>query len=143
MSVTKTAPRWLQWVSILLLLWALAGAGAFYAQYNATPEDIAKLSPGEQEMWGHMPDWAWVSYAVAVFAGLGGAIGFLLKKRWGIWLFPISLIAVLVQFSYPFLIANGLATLGTGALIFPIFIIVMAALQSWLARHWTAKGWLS
>jgi len=143
MTATNTAPRWLLWVSILLLLWALAGVGAFYAQYSATPEAIAKLSPAEQEMWGHMPGWAWAAYAAAVFAGLGGAIGFLLRKSWGVWLFPISLIAVLVQFSYPFIIANGLATLGASALIFPLFIIAMAALQSWLARNWTAKGWLS
>ena len=93
-------------------------------------------------MWGNMPGWAWAAYAIAVAAGLGGAICLFLRNKLAAVLFPISLAAVLVQFSYPFLIANGLATLGASALIFPAFIIFMAALQCWLARQWTAKGWL-
>ena len=136
-------PRWLKGAGVILIVWALAGVAAFASQALATPQDIAALPLEQQEMWGHMPGWAWAAYAVAVFAGLGGAICLFLRKRAAAFLFPISLVAVLVQFSYPFIIADGLNRLGANALIFPLIIIGMAALQSWLARDWTAKGWLS
>lgn len=136
-------PRWLKGAAVILIVWALAGVAAFASQALATPEDIAALPVEQQEMWGHMPGWAWAAYGVAVLAGLGGAVCLFLRKRAAALLFPISLIAVLVQFSYPFILADGLNRLGAGALVFPMIIIGMAALQSWLARDWTAKGWLS
>jgi hypothetical protein len=126
----------------MLIIWALAGVAAFVGQITMSPEAVAQLPQEQQEMWASMPGWAWVAYAVAVFAGLGGALCLFLRKRLAAILFPVSLLAVLVQFSYPFLIAKGLQTLGASALIFPVFIIFMAALQSWLARQWIMKGWL-
>lgn len=136
-------PRWLKGAGLILIVWALAGVAAFASQALATPEDIAALPAEQQEMWGHMPGWAWAAYAVAVLAGLGGAVCLYLRKRAAAILFPISLAAVLVQFSYPFIIADGLNRLGAGALVFPLIIVGMAALQSWLARDWAVKGWLS
>jgi hypothetical protein len=140
--IQQPAPRWQFWVSILLLLWSLAGVAAFFGQYFAPPEAIAQLSAEEQAMWAQMPVWAWIAYAVAVGAGVLGAIGLLLRKRWAAICFAVSLAAVLIQFSYPFIIANGLATLGAAAMIFPAFIIFMAGFQWWLASDWTRKGWL-
>ncbi len=52
-----------------------------------------------------MPGWAWVAYAIGVGVGTLGAIGLLLRKWWAPLAFALSLIAVLVQFSYPFLFA--------------------------------------
>ena len=143
MTIYSPLPRWFKAVAVMLIIWELAGVAAFVGQASMSAEAVAQLPREQQEMWASMPSWAWAAYAVAVFAGLGGALCLFLRKRLAAILFPISLIAVLVQFSYPFIIANGLATLGASALIFPAFIIAMAALQSWLARNWTAKGWLS
>lgn len=135
-------PRWFKGVAVILIIWALAGVAAFASQAMTTPEELAALPIEQQEMWGHMPSWAWAAYAVAVFAGLGGAICLFLRYRLAVILFPLSLAAVLVQFTYPFILADGLNRLGAGALVFPLIIIGMAALQSWLARDWAAKGWL-
>ncbi len=141
-ALESNSPRWTLPVKIGLLFWALAGVGAFYAQYSMGTDDIAKLPKAQQEMWGSMPGWAWAAYAIAVFAGLSGAVALLIKKSWAAVAFAISLIAVLVQFSYPFLIADGINRLGASGLAFPAFIIFMAAVQIWLSRNWRAKGWL-
>ena len=53
-----------------------------------------------------------------------------------------SLIAIMIQFSYPFLIAQGAQT-DMGMLAFPIFIVVMAVIQWQLSRNWQRKGWLA
>lgn len=143
MNTSSLHPRWWKGVTLMLIIWALAGVGAFLGQFTMSSETTAQLPPEQQEMWVNMPGWAWLAYAVATLAGLAGAICLWFHKRQAIWLFPISLIAVLVQFSYPFVIADGLRTLGPSALIFPGFIIAMAVLQSGLARSWADKGWLT
>ena len=136
-------PRWLKGAAVILIVWALAGGAAFASQALATPEDIAALPVEQQEMWGHMPGWAWAAYGVAVLARPGAAVCMVPPNRAAARRARSSPIAVLVQFSYPFILADGLNRLGAGALVFPMIIIGMAALQSWLARDWTAKGWLS
>ena len=47
----NTAPRWLFWVSIILLLWNLMGAGAFVSQWFMAADQLATLPPEQQEMW--------------------------------------------------------------------------------------------
>lgn len=138
----NTAPRWLLWAGIILLLWNLIGVGAFAAQWSMTSDDIAELPQTQQDLWNNMPGWAWVAYAVAVVAGTLGAVGIIMRKYWATIAFAFSLIAVAVQFSYPFLMADaaqgGLAMMGL-----PIAIFVIAVIQWFLSRGWQSKGWLS
>jgi NADH:ubiquinone oxidoreductase subunit K len=138
----NTAPRWLLWAGIILLLWNLMGIGVFAAQWSMTAEDIAKLPQIQQDLWNNMPGWAWAAYAVAVVAGTLGAVGVIMRKWWAALLFSLSLIAVLIQFSYPFLSANA-AQGGMEMLGLPIFIVVIAAVQWLLSRNWQRKGWLT
>jgi hypothetical protein len=138
--MTDAPPRSQFWLSIILLLWSLAGIAAFAGQFSMSADDIAKLPQAQQDMWGHMPVWAWTAYGVAVFAALAGAIGLVMRRRWAVPFYGISLVAVLVQFSYPFIIAHGLQQLGASALIFPGLIIFMAAAALNLARRWRVAG---
>ena len=71
-----------------------------------------------------------------------GAIGLLMRKYWASLAFSFSLIAIIIQFSYPFLIASG-AQSDIAMLAFPMFVIVMAVVQWQLSRHWQRKGWLA
>ncbi len=143
MATHSPVPGWFKAVAVMLIIWALAGVAAFLSQFTMSPEAAAQLPQEQQDMWVSMPVWAWSAYAVAVASGLAGAVCIFLRSKLAVILFPVSLIAVLAQFAYPFVIAKGLTTLGASALVFPLFIIFMAALQSWLARDWAAKGWLT
>lgn len=138
----NSAPRWLLWAGIILLIWNLIGVAAFFAQWSMTPADIAKLPQTQQDLWNGMPGWAWAAYAIAVGAGTFGAIGIIMRKWWAALLFSLSLIAVLIQFSYPFLIANA-AGGGMEMLGLPIFIVVVAVIQWLSSRSWQRKGWLT
>jgi hypothetical protein len=140
-AVDNGAPRWLLWAGIASLLWNLMGVGAFFSQWTMSAADIAALPQIQRVLWVSMPGWAWAAYAVAVGAGVLGAIGLVMRKGWAALLFALGLIAVLVQFSYPFLLAKGVQT-GMDMLAFPIFIVVMAVIQWQLSRHWQRKGWL-
>lgn len=136
------APRWLTWIGVLFLLWNLMGVGAFASQWTMSTADIAALPQIQRDLWVSMPGWAWSAYAVGVAVGTLGAIGLILRKWWAPLAFALSLIAILVQFSYPFLVAQGAQT-DVAMLAFPMFIVVMAVVQWQLSRHWQRKGWLS
>jgi hypothetical protein len=135
-------PPWHLWaLSVLFLLWSLAGLGAFVSQFNMSAATIAALPQAQRELWTNMPTWDWIAYGVATIPAVGGAVGLLLRKGWAVPLYGLSIIGIIVQFSYPFLIAKAFTGLAMAA--FPIFILVTAVLQWWLARSWRAKRWLT
>jgi hypothetical protein len=135
------APRWLIWAGIAFLLWNLMGIGAFASQWTMSDAAIAAMPQVQRDLWVSMPSWAWAAYAIGVGVGTLGAIGLLLRKWWAPLAFALSLIAVLVQFSYPFLFAQQ-AQADMAMLAFPIFIVVLAIIQWQLSRAWQRKGWL-
>jgi hypothetical protein len=139
--VESTAPRWLMWAGIVLLLWSLMGVGAFLTQFFQSAETIAALPEAQRDLWTHMPAWDWVAYAIATFSALGGAICLLRRKAWAAPLYAISILFVLIQFTYPFLIARAFTSLAMAA--FPVFIAGMGIFQWWLAKRWRKAGWLN
>lgn len=141
-TVSTASPRWLTWVGIVFLAWNLMGIAAFVSQFSMSAADTAALPQQQRDLWVSMPGWAWAAYATAVFVAAIGSIGLILRKWWSPLAYSVSLIALLVQFSYPFLIAKGAQT-DVAMLAFPIFIVVMGVLQWQLSRHWQRKGWLA
>lgn len=137
----NTAPRWLLWVSLLILVWNLFGVFAFVSQWNMGPADIAKLPQVQQDMWANMGSVTWGAYAVAILSGTIGAVFLLMKNKAAVNVFLISVIALGVQFSNP--IGFALGADQAQMIIFPLFIIAMAVLEFFLARKWRDKGWLS
>jgi hypothetical protein len=136
-------PRWALIVCILLVLWGLMGVLSFYNQMTMTPEAAAAMPKAEVDMWNSMPKWLWVDFAIAVLAGLAGAVALLLRKAWAVPLTLVSLIAVVLQFGYIFAFMPVISTLGPSAAMFPAAIVIVAFVAWWLAQNWKAKGWLT
>jgi hypothetical protein len=140
--ITNERPRWVMIASILLLIWNLIGIASFAMQWNVAHNALDTLPLGEQAMWQAMPGWAWVAYAIAVGAGALGAIGLVMRKGWAVPVSALSLIAVLIQFFNAFVLQDGIATVGAGAVFLPLFIIIVGIVQIVLARRWKSAGWL-
>jgi len=127
-------------IAILLLLWNLLGVAAFVMQYHADLTELAKTDPVTADAFARMPGWAWGAYALAVGAGLIGAILLLARKALAAPLFLLSLIAVIVQFGYTFLDTNLIAQKGAAATVpFPAFIVAVAVAQLLYSRSQVAK----
>ncbi len=143
MTVTDQAPtpRWFLIVSIILLLWNLMGVASFVAHWIMSADDIAALPAIQQDMMNEMTARTWVSFAVAIGAGILGGLALLIKRKWAAPLFAISFVAILIQFTSPHLLdiaVNRDASIMT----FPAFIAAMALLQCLLSWRWTKRGWL-
>jgi hypothetical protein len=108
-----------------------------------TPEQIAALPAGQQQLWNAMPAWMWIVYGVAVVSGALGAVMLLLNKRVAMPLFALSLLAIVVQFAQAFLPGGAVEVLGAGAALpMPAVITLVGVLQVWVARKAIARGWI-
>ena len=138
------APWWYWAVSILALVWMLFGVLAWCMDLMMDPAQLAQLPEGQQQLYAQRPQWLFWVYAVAVFSGLVGAIGLLLRKRWATTFFLVSLAAIVVQFGYTFLAMDALDLLGPAtALPFPIVIFAFGVFLLWFARYARRHGWIA
>ena len=140
-TIKATPPAWFWVVAVIALVWNLLGLMAFVMQVTMTPEALAELPAAEQALYEAMPLWVLIAFAVAVFGGTLGAIGLLLRKTWARLMFIISFVGLVVQASYNFLLSETFDVLGSGAMLMPILVIVIAVFLIWFAgmairRHW-------
>ncbi|MBP6434039.1 MAG: sugar transporter [Sphingorhabdus sp.] len=136
------APRWLPVAGIASLLWNLMGAWSFVTNWQMSKNGYAGLPDVQRELWSSMPTWTWVAFAVAVACGTAAAIALLLRKAIVALLFLVSLIAIIVQFSWPILMTDAYAKMGAELVTFPAILVMVGALQWYFARIWRGRGWL-
>src|SRR5690554_5225031 len=99
----------------------LFGVLAWLADVTMDESALAQMSEAQQQLYTSRPQWLLAVYAIAIFSGLIGAIGLLLRKSWAIPAFAVSLAAVIVQFGYTILGMDAIRVLGADtALPFPI-----------------------
>ena len=140
MASTASGPRVPIWPALVFLVWTCLGLFAFVMQSSQDLGALARTDPLQAKIWSEMPQWAWISYGLSVGAGFAGAIALLLRRKSAVWLAAICVIAVIMQFSYTFLMTDLLALKGWTTVLFPLFILVMAIAQLLYARSLHAKG---
>ena len=89
-----------------------------------------------------MPGWIYIVYALAVFTGVGGSVGLLMRRGWSALLLAISLMAVVVQMSYTMIVSGGLEVMGPGGAIMPAVVVLFAGFLAWFSRWAKGKGYV-
>jgi hypothetical protein len=135
-----TSPRYFIIVAILFLLWNLMGDAAYLLQVTEDLSALAKTDAYQARLFGLMPTWAWVAYAIAVWVGTLATILLLFRRALAVSLYLVSLIAVVAQFSHTFFGTDILAVKGVGSAAFPAFILAVAVVQLVFAWTMVRKG---
>ena len=147
MNTTTTAikpPTWYWVVAGIAVLWMLFGVMAWVMDLMTDEAGLAELSEAQRQLYAARPQWLFVVYGVAIFSGLAGAIGLLLRKSWASMLFGVSLAAIIVQFGYTFLGMHALQVLGAAAAVpFPLVIFLIGVALLWIARRSRKLGWIA
>ncbi|MGH1366895.1 MAG: hypothetical protein ACRBF0_25270 [Calditrichia bacterium] len=143
MSDGNKLPTWFWVVSGIALVWNLMGLGAFFAQVMASPEQIAAMPEAHQELHHSTPGWVNIVFAVAVFGGVIGSVGLLMKKAWASMAFLASLAGVLLQSTNTFFLSNAVDVLGNQAIFGPLIVIIGAVALLWFSNMTKEKGWLN
>ncbi len=93
-------PIWFWIVSVLALIWNLLGVVAFVMQLTMSDEARAQLPELERTMYANIPSWYMFAFSVAVVFGALGCVGLLLRKKWAVTLFFVSILGIIAQQIY-------------------------------------------
>lgn len=135
-----TSAFWI--ISVVALLWNIMGVAAYLGQAYMTDEVLKLLPEGEQAFYNNVPAWVTGAFAIAVFAGVFGCVGLLMRKNWATILFVISLIAVIAQSTYNLFIQKFMEV-PLQHMIWSLVVILIAIFLVWFSRNADKKGWIS
>ena len=134
-------PVWYWVAAIGALLFECLGCFFYLAEVRLTPEQIALLPLDQAAMLSARPSWYYAAFGAAVWVGLVGSMGLLLRRVWAVPMLLTSLIAVVVQFSAVFIVPE-MRVVTSDALLGPIGVIVVCYGIFMLARLAKRSGWL-
>ncbi|MDO1560270.1 hypothetical protein Q0812_12605 [Brevundimonas sp. 2R-24] len=143
MTDTTKAPWHLWLVGGLSLLWN--GFGGYDFIMTTTQGDAYMRSMGfSQAMidyYNAMPTWMWVPWILGVWGAVLGSILLLMRRRWAVHAFVLSLIGAVVSLIYgkfmnPPPLTPEMAMMG----YMPWVIVVIAAFLAWYAWSMSKKG---
>lgn len=136
-------PVWFKIISIVFLIWNIFGLVVFCLMMFVWNTKDALLKAGlndeQAELTLSTPGWVNVAFAVAVIFGVLGSIALLMKRKIALPLFLISLVGVLAQNSYTYLLSEVIEVMGPGA---SPFVILGAIAIIPFTISCGKKGWL-
>ncbi|NCO63841.1 MAG: hypothetical protein GW839_12935 [Flavobacteriales bacterium] len=134
---TNKPPIWFWIVSVIAILWNAMGVDQYIGQAYKTERWRSAITDEQFETISNMPSWLTAAFAIAVFSGVLGSLGLLLRKKWATSLLILSLLAVIVQMGY--ILTQG----HTNNMGMTISIIVFALFLVWFSKKSETKGWIS
>jgi len=133
-------------VGILSLLWSCFGSYDYTMTRMRNMDYIAASMPGVDPnaaiAWvNNMPILAQIGWGLGVWLGLAGSFLLLIRNRWAVWAFGISMVGAIISLGWQIAMAPPLAG-ATGAMftVMPYVIILITVGLFLYARAMAAKG---
>lgn len=137
-------PTWFWVVAVFFLLWNIMGVVSFFYHTSLSAEDLALLPDNESALYADFPLWTTTAFALAVFGGMLGAIGLILKKKWSKMAFIVSLLGIIPQMGYNVFFTKSMEVYGPGeALTMPVMVLVIGVFLIWFSNYAIKKEWLN
>jgi hypothetical protein len=136
-------PGWFRLLAVLGLAWNAFGVYMYLKSVGVLGDPLAGLDPAHRALAQSVPNWVTGAFAVAVFAGLLGALLLVMLKCFAKALLILSVLAVLVQSVWIVAISDARAVEGNMAFMMPAVITLVGLLLVWLAATGDRKGWLT
>lgn len=134
---TAKTPWHLWIIGLLSLLWNASGAATIIAaqtgQYPGLPADEAAYYAAQAPWFVALTD-------IALLSAFTGAIMLLLRRRWAVPLYIVSLVCIAVTAGYDLAEGTSRMFANAGALVATIAIWILAALQLWYAAAMHGRG---
>ena len=135
------APAHLWIVGILALLWNGFGCIDYLMWVTANNAYISKMPADQLAYVQSLPSFATGLWALGVWGGLIGAILLLMRNRYSIWAFALSVAGAVLGLGYQMFMTQMPASMTKGAMaVMPWVIILVAALQLWYSWTQEKKG---
>ena len=138
-NIKPSTRYWL--VAVLSFLWYAVGVFNYLAQAYMTDETLVSLPDEVQLYYTNLPAWVTAAFALAVFSGLLGSVGLLLRKKWASFLFFSSFFATVAQQFHSFFIQDFIEITAEHA-IMPLLILIIALYMIYYSRKSETEGLL-
>jgi hypothetical protein len=146
-AVSARTPAHLWIVGILSFLWNCFGAYDYTMTKTQGAKYIATTMPGVDAnaalAWiESMPIYAQAGWAMGVWLGLLGSVLLLMRSRWAVWSFGLSLVGAVLSLGYQLLLAPPMpgATQNPMMKVMPLVILAVAVALFFYARAMDRKG---
>jgi hypothetical protein len=127
-------------VAVLSLLWNSIGAFDYLASQLRLEFYMSQFDEKMLAFLDAMPAWAVSGWAIAVWAALVGSVGLLLRQRWAVSAFAVSIVGMVLSTVHSYVLSNGLELMGAGGLAFSVVIWVIAFALFFYARAMAGRG---
>lgn len=139
-ETTVKAPRHLWIVGILAVLWNAMGAFDYSASQLRLDFYMQGFTPEQLEYFYSFPAWAVAAWAIAVWSALLASVGLLLRQRWSVIVFGVSIVAMVITGIYNLVLTDGAKLMGPGAMAFTAVIWIVAFALFFYARAMSKRG---
>jgi hypothetical protein len=140
---TTKAPLHLWIVGVLAVLWNAIGAFDYSATQLRFQPYMSGFTPEQLEYFYSFPAWAVAAWAFGVWGALLGSVALLLRKAWAVWAFGISIAGMVLTTIQNFVLTDGAALMGPGAVAFSAVIWAIALFLFVYARAMAKRGVLA
>jgi hypothetical protein len=140
-AVSARTPAHLWIVGILSLLWNCFGAYDYTMSHMRNMDYLAKMADPNVMLayMDSMPMYAKFGWGLGVWAALLGSALLLMRSRYAVHAFALSIIGMVLSFGGQYLGPTPPAAMTQGmAKYVPLFIILLALAQLWYA--WRERG---
>lgn len=127
-------------VGALSLLWNLFGAFDYTATQLRLEGYMSQFTEEQLAYFYGFPSWLVAFWAIGVWCALLGSIALLLRRRWAVWMFGLSIVGLAVSSVYNFLLSDGSGVMGTVGVVMTVFIWIVAIALLLYARRMAARG---
>ena len=136
--VVEPTPRHLWVIGVVALLWSSMGAMDYVMTQTRNEAYMSAFTPEQLSFFYGIPAWAVATWAIAVWGGVLGALLLLIRRRHAVWVFLISLIAMVITTIENYVLGNGMEVMGdafTLGFTAMIFLISLALFLYARAMH--------
>ena len=141
-SNKASVPKWFWVISILASVWFLMDMSAFIMRVFMLDETLKGMPEAHQNLYLNMPSWVNIVFALEVFGGMIGSAGLLLRKKWALIGFVISLSGTLSQTGYIYFLSDAINTMGSMAVIMPLVGITICLVLIIVSKFSISKHWI-
>ncbi|HET8750476.1 MAG TPA: hypothetical protein VFM42_07025 [Sphingomicrobium sp.] len=140
-AVSARAPAHLWVVGILATLWNAFGCYDYLMTNMRNETYLAQFTSEQLAYFESLPSWLTAAWAIGVWGGLAGSLLLLIRSRYSVWAFALSLIGAVIGMGYQMFATTMPESMKSGAMaIMPWVIIVIAAFLLWYSWDADKKG---
>ena len=138
-------PMHLWIVGILSLLWNCFGGYDYLMTRMRNMEYLSQMGgdPNALLAWiDGFPIWAQIGWGLGVWSALIGSILLLMRNRYAVWAFGLSLVGMALSFGYTYLMAPPMPGSENAGMMnyMPLVIVVLGIAQFFYARAMEKNG---